>query len=97
MPINFDASDEDLNLIGGIVGRAVLLAERSGHTVDRLQLTMDLCACHMNGCPLKLAALLATDDTNFAHDVWGIRRHMNRQTGQLGDCFLPRFADLSES
>lgn len=98
MPVNFKASDEDYTLIDGIVGRAVMMAERNGQALpnDRLQLTMDLCACHLNGCPLKLAELLQADDFNFAHDVWGIRRHMNRTTGKLADCFLPRFADLKE-
>ena len=36
--------------------------------------------------------LLAADDANFAHDVFGIIRHMNRDTGKLGDFFVPRFA-----
>lgn len=45
-----------------------------------------------DGCPLKLEALAKADEANFAHDVFGIRRHIDRETGKLGDCFLPRFA-----
>lgn len=53
---------------------------------------MDITATHANGCPLKLAELLAADDFNFSHDVAGIYRHLDRTTGKLLDCFLPRFA-----
>ena len=61
-------------------------------------LTMDLTACHRNDCELDLLALEAagSGDTqarfDFAHDLAGITRHIDRTTGQLGDCFLPRFA-----
>jgi hypothetical protein len=53
---------------------------------------MDLAACHCNGCPLQLTELLDADDFNFSHDIFGIRRHLNRTTGKLDDRFLPRFA-----
>ena len=53
---------------------------------------MDLTACHANGNPLRLAELLAADDGNFAHDIFGINRHLNRQTGELMDCFSPRYS-----
>ena len=32
------------------------------------------------------------DDMNFDHDIGGIRRHFNRETKKLEDCFLPRCA-----
>ena len=38
------------------------------------------------------AGLLAAGDDDFMHDVAGIHRHMNRETGILENCFLPRFA-----
>lgn len=53
---------------------------------------MDITAVHANGNPLKLAELLATDDFNFTHDVFGITRHIDRETGKLGGCFVPRFS-----
>jgi len=58
---------------------------------DRLSMYMDLSACNAQ-CPLKLDKLLVADEFNFWHDVSGIRQHINRQTGLLEDCFLPRFA-----
>ena len=48
-----------------------------------------------NGCPLMLSELLAADDTNFAHDVFGIRAKLNRETGALRDGFVPRFAKIA--
>jgi len=53
---------------------------------------MDLTACHTNGCPLKLKELLVADLFDFSHDYFGIRRHINRETGQLEGCFVPRYA-----
>lgn len=41
---------------------------------------------------LDLAALLAFPKFDFAHDVFGIMRHMDRSEypGKLTDCFSPR-------
>jgi hypothetical protein len=47
--------------------------------------------CHLNGCALRLGDLRDADDRDFAHDVAGIMRHLNRETGQLEECFTPRF------
>jgi hypothetical protein len=52
---------------------------------------MDLSAAQ-NSAPMRLQDLLHFADPDFAHDVWGIARHINRETGQLEDCFLPRCA-----
>jgi hypothetical protein len=57
-----------------------------------MALTMDITAVHANGNPLRLADLLAADDFNFTHDVYSIVRHIDRKSGQLGDCFVPRFS-----
>lgn len=51
---------------------------------------MDIIATHANGNPLDFDKLLAADDFNFAHDVFGICRHLNRETGELEDFFSPR-------
>lgn len=60
---------------------------------SRNSLLMDLTAADgVNGnLPLDWERLLAADDFNFFHDVGGIRRHMNRFTGKLGNSFTPRF------
>jgi hypothetical protein len=60
--------------------------------IAKQNLTMDLTAVHANGNPLRLAALLAADDFNFAHDVYGIQQHINRNTAKLENHFSPRFS-----
>ena len=57
---------------------------------DRISRIMDLDHVH-NRWPLRLDALLAAPDFDFLHDIGGIHRHMNRATGELGGCFVPRF------
>jgi len=52
---------------------------------------MDVLACHLNGCPLRLFDLLNADDFNFTHDIVGIREHLDRRTGRLSHRFRPRF------
>jgi hypothetical protein len=41
--------------------------------------------------PLRLREMLMADDFNFMHDMVGIRVHLDRTTGKLRDCFVPRF------
>ncbi len=56
---------------------------------------MDITATHLNGCSLRLKDLLNANRFNFVHDIVGISRHINRITGKLENCFLPRFAKTS--
>ncbi len=91
--VSFHASREDHQLIGKIADRFISIASgNEPEKTDRLSLVMDLTACHANGCKLRLTDLLDADTTNFLHDVCGIRRHIDRETGELMDCFRPRFA-----
>lgn len=90
--LKLDTSKADRDLIQKIVERSDTLYALVGLKDDRLTRSLDLTACHCNGTPLDLAKLLAFDDANFGHDVLGIRRHIDRHTGKLGDCFLPRCA-----
>ena len=41
---------------------------------------------------LKLLDLLESSDFDFTHDIVGIQVNMNRETGNLENGFLPRFA-----
>jgi len=91
--VSFTVTKADRELIHRIAERAWKLGvgtEEHG----KVGLIMDVTACHANGCPLALDRLLAANGLNFLHDVAGIYRHMDRTTGQLTDCFVPRFADL---
>ena len=85
--INWDTTREDEKLINIIVKRAVRKYE-----VDAMDTRMDITATHLNGCPLDLEKLLTFDDFNFAHDIFGIAKHIDRTTGELTHFFLPRCA-----
>lgn len=60
---------------------------------ERINLIMELTAADgVNGnAPLDWDRLLTADDFNFMHDLSGICRHINRDTGELENCFVPRF------
>ena len=91
--ISFTTTKTEAILCRKIAQRANALSRKlGGEPYAVLDAHMDIVAVHANGCPLKLNDLLESDDFNFAHDVFGIGRHLNRETGQLEDCFLPRFA-----
>ena len=90
--INWSLEYPDERIIHQIVDRAMELYNAVQVDDDRTTCLMDITACHLNACPLDLQKLLDADDGNFAHDVLGIRRHINRNTAQLEDCFIPRCA-----
>lgn len=74
--------------------KCVLIINRARTLVtikDRMGAEMDILAAHLD-CPMKLDELLAADDGNFGHDVFGIMENINRKTGKLNNCFVPRFA-----
>ena len=87
--VSFEVTAGERRLIAQIADRAVPLFKRR---IDRLTITMDLTATHANGCPLRLSDMLDADDFNLVHDVAGINRFLDRETGRLTECFRPRFA-----
>ena len=88
---SFDVGVEEDDIIDEIVTRALAVCKKHRVPYDRMTAFMDMTACHTS-TPLHLRDLLKADDFNFAHDIFGIRRHMNRTTGELEGFFLPRFA-----
>lgn len=89
--VSFVTSKHDWQVLHQIAGRAV--AQLGIQKV--IDWEMDVTAVHANGCPLRLDDLLMADGFNFAHDLCGIYRHLDRETGQLRDCFVPRYAKAS--
>ena len=84
--INWDTTAEVDLLIFKVVKRAAEFPEY----FDKLKLSMDLAATHLNGCPLDFEKLLEFEEGNFLHDISGISCHINRNIGKLENCFLPR-------
>lgn len=85
--VNLNVTNDERDIIIKISKRAAKLFK-----IDLIDTQMDLCAVHVNDCKLKLADFLEADDFNFAHDIYGIRSNLDRKTGKLKNCFLPRFA-----
>jgi hypothetical protein len=85
--VSFKRSAEEAQLISAIVQRARLSGSQRG-----LNLSMDLAATHANGCPLDLERLLKAPRFDFWHDLYGITEHLDRTTGRLLHCFVPRCA-----
>lgn len=86
-----DFDRAEFKLLQRIVARAEQLADKHFVDYDRQTITMDLSAVHAH-TPLRLEALAEADDADFAHDIFGIRRHLNRETGELERGFHPRLA-----
>lgn len=80
---------DEVNAVQSIVNRYCRSVGMVG--ADKLDLYMDLHAANAD-VGLDFAKLETAPDADFFHDVSGIRRHMDRTTGKLGDCFLPRCA-----
>jgi hypothetical protein len=87
--VQFKSSRFELKLIAEIADRAI--RELPLHGYDRQTLMMDLDATHSNGCQLNLTMLLNASSIDFAHDIYGIHRHLDRDTGRLMDHFSPRY------
>lgn len=62
------------------------------HGIKRslLDCRMDLEVVH-EATPLRLKELLEAPDFDFAHDIAGIAQHLNHDTFELDNCFVPRF------
>jgi hypothetical protein len=69
------------------------IAKRAEKELQMPYLTtmMDLHFC-MEKQSLDLQKLLNFEWFDFAHDIFGINRHLNHETYILEDCFLPRSA-----
>ena len=81
-------------LVGRIVDRVMDLCDDRDHPLrntERTNLEMCLYAVHLD-TPLELHRLLEAPAQDLFHDVFGISRHLNRETGKLDNCFLPRYA-----
>jgi hypothetical protein len=92
--VKLAAAIDELRIIAHIVARAQRKMIYFPH--QTLKCTTDLDAVHSNGCSLRLLDLLAADDVDFDHDLRGIKKHIDRDTGKLRDLFRPRCAKASD-
>jgi len=80
------STPEDFEQVKKVVNRAQIIWPET----DGGALSMDLTAVHVSGCPLDFKKLLDFDRLNFLHDISGIITNIDRATGKLQNCFLPR-------
>ena len=92
--VSFDVTKVESAIIQKIAERAQALYKTYSPDISSTvqHWRMNVTACHANGNPLRLADLLDADGFNFAHDMFGIDRHICRETGQLLNHFSPRFS-----
>jgi hypothetical protein len=98
--INFKMDPRHVDLIMAVADRVEALEalhRAPGNRRDRLSIVMDIAVVQNSETPLMLQELLDAADVDFAHDMFGIERHLDRDegsptAGQLLDCFLPRYA-----
>ena len=96
--VSFSVCRSDAQLISEIADRAFTLCKKHNiRSITRLDIEMDVTAVHANGCPLRLVDLLEADGFNFTHDIFGINRHLDRETGKLDGRFFPRFHERTKS
>lgn len=89
--IDFDTTPKEEKLIRAILKRAIddkYVDPKKDKAVLHLQ--MDITACHKNGCPLDLEKFLKAPKPDFGHDLCGIVKYLDRNTGELTDHFHPR-------
>ncbi len=83
---------DEVKLIERIAARAVDLYEAMDMKVKAQYIADEIEFVHRNIVPLRLKEFAEADDSNFAHDIGGIHRHLNMPQVRFDDCFLPRFA-----
>lgn len=92
MTIKFTEDRAEQDIIDKIVDRALTFSDFANADFDKLDLVMDISAANASGCPLKLAELVEAKNFDFCHDIAGIVNNLDRNTGELKNCFLPRYA-----
>lgn len=88
MALKWNTSIENYNILKKIVER--LKDKQFDLTIS--DSIMDLEACHANDMELDFQMLLDFDLCDFLHDIYGISYHIDRSTGKLQNCFVPRCA-----
>lgn len=90
--VKFKAKKDDQYLIMLIMERVQTIDGWVYGGLDLMDLEMTIYATHLNGCPLDLQKLLDSEPFDFAHDILGMIRHINKDNGSLNNFFVPRCA-----
>jgi hypothetical protein len=88
----FQATEAERAILRKISDRAAELSIEFEIPYPTLELEMDLLAAREDIVTLDLRRLLDSPIADFSHDIFGIRRFINRTTGEVEGCFVPRCA-----
>ncbi len=81
---------DDIVLINRIATRTVDLCKRYGLPApSQMQMGLDIAIAHARR-PMNLWTFLRASDEDFTHDVLGISRHVDRESGHMRDGWTPR-------
>ena len=90
--VSFKSTKKEDILISKIAKRAkFMLKSQYNIEIDLQSTMMDLTAVNANGCPIDFERMATASIHDVIHDVMGISKNINRETGKLENCFLPRF------
>jgi len=83
----------EARLVKRIADRAYLrIQQLSCPLYKRATCASDVSQVHAGSCPLDLQRLLKASDFDFLHDIFGIKKHLDRRIGRLRNNFRPRTA-----
>lgn len=82
---------KEMLLIDKITERALKAFKTIGIERERMQVEMDIVFTY-GLCCLRLKDLSEASRADFAHDILGIDKNLNRETGKMDNFFLPRFS-----
>jgi hypothetical protein len=83
------------NLTASEIETVKQIAVRAGKffkTIEPLQIIAYVTGVHQL-IPLRLQALLDSDDVNFTHDIGGILKSYNMRADKLENHFIPKFSE----
>lgn len=96
LKLDWEPTAREHNLIMELAMHVHAIAMKNHVVYSLHDALMDITCVHLNGCALDLKAMVEAIDTehdaDVIHDLFGIRRHIDRTTGRLMGCFVPRYA-----
>lgn len=86
MIMDFKLSKKDRAALDKVIARA----KKELVITDVQDMDMSLTACHKYDVKLDFEKMLRAKVSDLGHDIYGIIRHINPETGKLGRHFHPR-------
>jgi len=89
MPSNYKTDYASRALLAKIAQRATKIAKTAGWDYNMLDIIHDLNRVHKKCMALDFSTLFNSSDNIFIHDIFGIRKNLNRKFNRLDNQFIP--------